>query len=282
MIPPPIASGNVPRHPRCGGFTLVEILTATAVLAVLLALMLQIVNGILQSTKIQNQQMESVSSLRRVLDVLSQDIQNAVVGEDVSVLVSTNNADGSLLALLAARHGTNGGTDHRFLAVDYATNTASELYRRYASVPFATASLLSAVTNATNAPYPLAVGILGIQIRAVTESTNLPATADPSPNWATNLYNSNPVPQGYAALITAKPDFAAGMTNRARALEVWIAGVDDQNYRLLASRGVLDTASGLLSSTNHPSSWRASIDAAVLPAPAKSAVRILTKTIPLP
>ena len=271
----------MPGRAQQDAFTLVEILTATAVLALLLALMLQIVNGILQSTKIQNQQMEATSAARRVLDVVSQDLQGAIVGEDVSILVATNGGD-FLLGFLTSRHGTNGSADHRFLAVEYATNGAYELCRHYASVPFSETALFSAITNATNGACPLAVGILGIRIRAVTEATNLPVSSGPSPNWATTSYNGNPVPDGYAALITTTPDFAATMTNRTRALEVWLAAVDDQNYRLLSSLGALATVSTLLSTTNHPSSWRDSLDAASLPGPAKSAIRILTKTITLP
>jgi hypothetical protein len=70
------------------------------------------------------------------------------------------------------------------------------------------------------------------------------------------------------------------LTNRAQALEVWIAAVDEQNQGILTDTGSLTTAQAAL--TNNPALWRSDIDSANIPLPAKSAIRILNKTIPLP
>ena len=78
-----------------------------------------------------------------------------------------------------------------------------------------------------------------MQVRVITESTNYPASADASANWATTSYSSLPVPSGYKALIPAGPRFASGLTNRARALEVWIAAADPQSVEILANNSIL-------------------------------------------
>jgi len=269
---------------RRDAFTLVELLTATAILSLLLVLMFQIVSEILESTKVQNQHMESVSAARRALDVMACDLQNAVVGEDVSILVPSGTST-NLFSLMAYRKGPNGGdTTNRFLAVSYSTNGSDRLIRSYGSVDYSQTNFLT-VSYATNTPpYPLASHILGVEALAVTETTNYPLTNAPEANWATNAYNSTNVntPDGFNALITTKPNFASGLTNRTYALQVWIAAVDEQNYALLTNTGKLDIVRAAIANASDPSGWRGAVDASAIPTPAKSGIRILNKTITLP
>jgi prepilin-type N-terminal cleavage/methylation domain-containing protein len=265
-------------------FTLVELLTATAILSLLLMLMFQIVSEILQSTKVQNQQMESVASARRALDVMACDLQNAVVGEDVSILVPSSPGTTNLFSLMAYRRGPNGDATNRFLAINYSTNGSDQLFRSYGSVDYSQTNFLT-VAYATNTPsYPLASHILGVEALSVTERTNYPVTSSVSPNWATNAYNSTNAntPDGFNALITTKPNFASSLTNRSYAMQVWIAAVDDQNYSLLTNTGKLDAVKTALSNASDPSGWRDAVDGSSIPAPAKSGIRILNKTITLP
>ena len=264
-------------------FTLVELLTATAILSLLLMLMFQIVSEILQSTKVQNQQMESVASARRALDVMACDLQNAVVGEDVSILVPSSPGTTNLFSLMAYRRGPNGDATNRFLAINYSTNGSDQLFRSYGGVDYLQTNFLS-VTNATNTPpYPLASHILGVEALAVTERTNYSLTTNPEANWATNQYNStNNTPDGFNALITTKPNFASGLTNRTYAMQIWIAAVDEQNYSVLTHNSdfyskVKDALSG------DPLGWRDQVDSnRNIPSTIKSGIRILSKTITLP
>jgi prepilin-type N-terminal cleavage/methylation domain-containing protein len=264
-------------------FTLVELLTATAILSLLLMLMFQIVSEILQSTKVQNQQMESIASARRALDVMACDLQNAVVGEDVSILVPSGPGTTNLFSLMAYRRGPNGDATNRFLAINYSTNGSDQLFRSYGGVDYLQTNFLS-VTNATNTPpYPLASHILGVEALAVTERTNYSLTTNPEANWATNQYNStNNTPDGFNALITTKPNFASGLTNRTYAMQIWIAAVDEQNYSVLTHNSdfyskVKDALSG------DPLGWRDQVDSnRNIPSTIKSGIRILSKTITLP
>ncbi len=257
---------------KSSAFTILELLVSMAVLAVILVMMVQVVNGLLQSTRTQSQQMDSVASARRAIDVMAADLQNAVVGETAAILVPTT-AGSNLFALLTSRRGSNGSTsNHRFLAVSYSTNSSNQLIRSYASVDFAQTDLLAAALNTTVPFEPLARGILAIQVRAITGTTNSPVTDSASANWATNNYNGIPLPDDFRAIIPRSPAFASPLT--AHALEIWIAAVDDQNRQLLPGSYKLTNAD--------PTSWRTDIDGSALPAQVKSGIRILNKTVPLP
>lgn len=277
----PAVRGNVSfrsRTPRLTGFTILELLVAMAVLSIILAMLVQVVDGLLQATNIQNQKIESVASARRALDVLTSDLKNAVISENSSILVPDN---GNLLALLTTRRGPNAATNHRLLAVNYATNAVNELYRSYGSVSFGqTNPIASAASALTQPDDPLSKGILAIQARAITDGTNsyeLGSAA--SANWSSNTYNGLDVPTGHKALITAIPVFAANLTNRTRALEFWVVAVDDLNYQILKESGGLATVQQDLG--DDPALWRSEIDASAIPAKTKSSIQVLNKTIPL-
>ncbi|MCX8494262.1 MAG: hypothetical protein ORN23_08555 [Chthoniobacterales bacterium] len=267
---------------QVAAFTLVELLTATAIMALILVLLLQILNGILDSTRVQNQQMEAVGSARRALDVIASDLRNAVISENSSILTAGSS---NSFALLAARRGTNGATGHRYLAVLYSTNSSNQIIRSYGSSTFSgTNPLADAAMNATVTPFePLARGILAFQARILADGSNAyPLTATPSGNWATNNYNGVTSPSGWNTLITRSPSFAAGLTNRARAMDIWIVSIDDQNGRLFTNNSSWVTSVGTALSGTNVTGWRSAIDGAAIPGRIKSALRVLNKTIPLP
>lgn len=270
---------------QVAAFTLVELLTATAIMALVLVLLLQILNGILDSTRVQNQQMEAVGSARRVMDVIASDLRNAVISENSSILIPTAGSSNSF-ALLAARRGTNGATGHRYLAVRYSTNSSNQIIRSYGSSTFSgTNPLADAASAATITPVePLARGILAFQARILADGTNAyPLNTTPSGNWATNSYNGITSPSGWNALVTRSPSFGGGRTNRARAMDVWIVSIDDQNGRLLTNNASWVTSVGTaISGATDVTGLRAAIDGAAVPGRIKSAIRVLNKTIPLP
>jgi len=255
-------------------------LVAAAVLGLVMALVLQIVNAVLQSTSGANRQMESSAAARRALDVMALDLQKAVVGENAAILVPAGPGTNLFAAITHRR--TPAGPPARFLAVRYFTNAHSELFRAYGPVADNTADLLGAATAAPTTSTPLARGILAVAVRALAEGTNSYAvSAVPSANWSAATYNNFPVPGGYKALITTGPGFGAALTNRTRALEIWMAAADDQTYGLLSNISKLPAVTAVLDPANPPG-WRAAIDAADIPAPGKSAIRVLSKTVPLP
>jgi prepilin-type N-terminal cleavage/methylation domain-containing protein len=257
------------------GFTLLELLTAMAVLGLVMAMLTQVINGILGSIQVQSQQMEATGAARRMLDIMDTDLSLALADKSTAVLVKTDAASHGL-ALLADRRGTV--DPHRFLAVRYDRDGETRITRSYASVDFNERDLLTAAASPTDGPV-LSDGILAFQIRVNTENeTESQAASDAATAaWATSDYHGSPVPSGWKALLTgpATPGVATG--DRARSLEVWVAAIDSQNLALVEA-GQLTALFG-----PDPSAWRATVDAASqLPPRVKAGIRILNKTIPLP
>lgn len=276
---------------RQRAFTLLEVLTATAVLALSLVMMFQVTEGIQRSTRLQNQQMDSVATARRALDVIVTDLQTAVTGRHGTLLGNTTASGETRLAALTARRGPAGVTGHRFLAVHYSLDTNGSLWRPYRSVTFSETNLLDAAAQSPPAPappaQPLARGILALRFFAVTQNGqkfDIQTPAAPGAGWAaTASFNNLPVPAGWQALQTAASDPLASSAvagQRVAALEIWLAAVDPQSLDLLQSAGKVPDARAALAGP--PAGWRQAFDTANIPSPAKSALRILNRTVPLP
>ena len=263
-------------------FSLIEVLVATAVLALILVLITQVVDGIMQSIQVQNRQLDSASSARRALDVIEADLRTAVISPDASILISGTAQPP--LAFLSRRRGPDGAPNHRLLAISYSLNEDGELRRGYRSVRFDDTDLLAAALTdpPENQVSVLSKGILAWSVRVVAggEKKSLGATPAADEDWATATYNGLTVPSGYQALIAAGPAFANGLKNRATALEIWIAAVDPTAERILQDSGTLSAARTALGSD--PAAWRQALDTSSLPPPVKSSARVLNKTIPLP
>jgi prepilin-type N-terminal cleavage/methylation domain-containing protein len=290
------SSGGLKRS-RERAFTLVELLVASAVLALFLALLLQIVNSITTTTRAQNRQMESVGAARRALDVMASDIKNAVISENVSILVPSSDSDGYLFALLANRRPPASPSGvikpNRFLSVCYRLS-GDKLFRTYDGVDFSPndlfAEISSVIAKSTTNTDPLVSNILSVQLVADIEGAGTlvlpPSGANAYPHWAANGdYNGFPMPRGYA-IVTASHDFARDAGNKlsgtTRALEIWIAAADAKTYGILNVTGQLDDVKGLFAN-NLPSSWRSAVDGlSGLSPDAKSGIRILNIAAPLP
>jgi hypothetical protein len=244
-------------------------------------LIFQVIEEVLTATRTQNQGIEAVSSARRLLDVMTIDLQNAVIGGDATLVAPSTGAT-NLFALVSNRRGAVSTNATRFLAVSYSLNDSNQVVRYYGSVGFARTNLLSAaLTASTNTSIPQASGVLGIQVRAVTDSTNYPFSSPVSPNWAvTGRYRGNPIPPGYNAIVTRASGFAARMTNCTRAVEISVAVTDEATCGILKSSGGLGAVTSAL--LGDSSEWRGTVDGLLIPGRLKSAVRIIKKTIPLP
>lgn len=266
---------------NAAGHTLIEVLVAVTVLALLVVLIFQVIENIFTATRSQNHAIEAIGSGRRLLDVMTVDLQHAVLSGEATLLAPVTNG-AVVVSFLTTRRGPVSTNSSRFLAVTYSLNASNQVVRSYGTVGFARTNLLAATLNvATNYSVPLAIGVLGLDLRAVTELTNYPVSSAASSNWAvTNSYNGLSVPAGYNALVPSSCGFAKGLANTTRAIEVTAAVVDDQNRALLQSQNDLNAVKALL--TADPSTWRASLDHASIASQTKSGIRILKKTITLP
>ena len=269
-------------------FTLTELLIAIAVLVLVLVMMVQVVSGISQSTRTQNQQMDAVAEGRRALDAIELDFSHAVISDTSSVLVPTESitANNMLFAMITRRRGPEAQSNHRFLAVHYKFGN-NTLIRQFRSIPFSESGLFGAMTTGTfHTPNkPLAKGILAVAVRGLRDDASFYSMNPtvPDERSSTSIYNGISVPINYAALITQRPAFAATLTNRTRSLELWVAVVDSQNYQLLQTANLLGAVKSSVESSSSPAEWRQKIDAnQEIPPQVKSGIRILNRTISLP
>ena len=267
------------------GHTLPELLVAMAVLCLLVVLIFQVIEEVLHVTNTQEQKIEATASGRRLLDVMSVDLENAVIGSDATVIAPIS-ATNVILAMLCNRRAPSSASASRFLAVKYTIDSSSKVYRSYGSVGFSRTNLMAASLNAstnpaTNAAIPLASGILAAQARAYTASTNYAVSSSASPNWAlTNSYRGHAIPTGYNALVTASSGYGASLTNCTRSLEISVASVDSADYGLIVSSGNLPAVKTALA--GDPIGWKVALDNLAIAPRIKSAIRILQKTTPLP
>ena len=267
------------------GHTLPELLVAIAVLCLLVVLIFQVIEEVLHVTSSQEQKIEATASGRRLLDVMSVDLENAVIGSDATVIAPTSSTN-VILAMLCNRRAPNSAAVSRFLAVKYSIDSSSKVYRSYGSVGFSRTNLMSASLNASTNPVaaaaiPLASGILAVQARAFTAKTNYPVSSTPSPNWAvTNSYRGYAIPTGYNALVTTSSGYGSSLTNCTKSLEISVAAVDAANYGLILSSGNLTAVKTALA--GDPIGWKVALDSLAIPPRIKSAIRILQKTTPLP
>lgn len=256
------------------GFTLIELLTSMAVLALILVLLLQVVNGILQSTQTQTRQMDSVAAARRILDVMETDFSKAVLGNNAAVMVRQG-AGAPSIAFLSERRGP--AADHRALAVRYDLEDPARFVRSYGSVDFEKVNLLDAAVNDATIRPALADGILAFQIRFLDNSGVEIDSASLAAPLVVDSLNGFAAPGGWQALRTHTNAAPTEAEEHISSLQIWIAAVDEQNLSIVdvvATRSIFGP---------DPTSWRADVDSSTaLPPRVKSGIRILTKTIPLP
>ncbi|MCE9543199.1 MAG: prepilin-type N-terminal cleavage/methylation domain-containing protein [Verrucomicrobia bacterium] len=267
---------------RHEGHTLIEVLVAVGILAMMLVLMYEMVDGIFHATRNQSNGMECVATGRRALDVMTIDLQNGLFNGNSTLIAPTNASETNIFALVTNRRGSNSSSTPRFLAVSYSLNGSNQVVRSYGSIGFGVmSSLSSSLTMPASPSIPLAKGVLAVKALAVTDSTNYLLSGVASSNWAvTGSYNGHAVPSGYNAIVADSAGFSIGLTNCTHAIEVWIAVVDEQDYGLLKSSGKLAPLVASLGSD--PTAWRAQVDAWTIPADVKSGIHIQKKTIPLP
>lgn len=285
------ASIGKTRIRRYEAFTILELLVATAVLALLLALLLQVANHTLQASRVTTQQMDSTQAARRIIDAFSNDITNTVISSGATILVQPSNGAPSLAFLTAGRGPSSIPT--RFLAVDYQLKD-NQLIRAYRAIDWSYLNLLAAAETAAMTPNDtsvLATGILQFTVLAILEDgktmvnlkdgTAVPALGAPVA-WGvsgTVPYEGQAVPTGWTALVPATSP-ATPAAPRVRALLIAIAALDEQNLKLLDADQM-----GRFSqpTTADPvKEWESILASGSFPDPVRASVRFQSKVVPLP
>lgn len=263
------------RHRK--GFTIVELLVATAVLALILALLLQIVNHTLQASKLASQQLDATQSARRALDMITSDLAHAVVSESSTVIYR----DTPVLAFLRHGRGSSAGDAPRFLGVNYQLVNNS-LMRGYSNVPWSAVDFLTAASQNPTVSSELSTGILQFSVLASLEDGTVSTLASlPSSTVAsgTVLYKGQTVPAGWSALIPVHSP--TGSSPRVQSLLILIAAIDEQNYKILPAEA-RDIFPQPTATADPVGDWERILAAAEMPSPARAAIRFHSKVVPLP
>ncbi len=143
------------------GFTLIEVLVASAILAFLLVVFLSVASFSSQAWRSSQQKMEEFSTARIVMNRIRSDIESMVVRPDLPLFPDNK------MGFMTAKRGVTANTNARSLSyVEYAPNSNQIILssRPYAlesdAPPFSTNSVISAPsTGITNVA--LASGVIG-------------------------------------------------------------------------------------------------------------------------
>ncbi len=283
--PAPCRVSGFPR-----AFSLIEVLVATAVLALLMVLLLQVVTGTMQSTRIVTQQLDATESARRAIDILSADISRASTGGETSIACSAN---GGVALLLPGRGPSTSSKSVRWLGVSHAT-AAEDFIRSYSvidwtsSTPFADAiAAAGAAASADTGGITTAPGVLAVSILYRLADGSLTNHAGLGSEFtAATTWNGQTIPADWKVLLPASEVMTPAKW--VVAIDITLACADPQNLAILQSSGKLASLKASFAKPvpagKTPSQFFETVIGAEpgLPAPARAAIRHLTRTLRLP
>lgn len=206
-------------------FTLVEMLSAMAILALMLTSVFKLMGHTLMATRLSHQQMEASQQGRSVLDSLNADLCSLVAQDGLGILLRENN--GSVeLAFLTRSRGPK-GTATRFLAVAYLLD-GNNLVRQTAPIDWNALVLPDTALTAVNAPVStsvLATGILRFGTTITLNDGNV-VTIDQLPDSA-KAAGSSP----FVQLLPSEGQVQSAYP-KVESLTVATAMLSEQNLKL--------------------------------------------------
>lgn len=270
---------------RRAAFTLIEVMVAVAVLALILVLLAQILNGITGPIRIQSQRMDSAAAARKVLDVMAADFASLASGPAAGVMLAMDETSPEFLSMVTQRRSPDIPPSGRYLGVVYAMEPSFRMVRRYAPIYHTEANFLKAATMADKeSPFPLAEGILGVRFIANTQQG--PVEMDPAltsgdvPDWLLEEVGGLSVPSGWRTVVGLSHSPSGKPVPRIYSLQIWIASADPKVLQILTEAQSV-AVSGVINGQS-PSAWRNAIDALNIPGPVKSSIQILNRTYTIP
>lgn len=262
------------------GFTLIEVLVATAVLSILLVLLLQVSDHTLRATQTSQQQISATKQSRAVLDSLESDLSTAVLKYGLSILTNTTGTN-TVLAFLTNERGPSGASGFRCAAIAYDLAT-NRLQRRFSPVAWDDRDLVLRTASAAGSSQisNLATGILRFEAVAELENGDIV----PLSLCSSDELLGETLSGGFRALNIT--DASAPSTGqRVVALIVAVAAVDEQNLALPGVEGIAAKLASPSAGETPMEVWRSALadgDLDSIPRPALAALRMTQQTFPLP
>jgi len=212
------------------GFTILEVLVASAVLILVLGILLQLSSNTLQATKASQRQMEASQRARTIMDALANDLDNLILIGNQGIYVRTN-GHSTELAFLTRSRGPSGTANSRALAVAY-TVDGTQIIRRTAPVLWTDTDLiaaaLAAATSSTESV--LAEGVLSFQISFVLSSGDIEPLSGTG-TWVTDTIEGTTLPDDFYALIlpaaNSEETFVQGLVFSLASLDAQTASLPE-------------------------------------------------------
>lgn len=244
-------------------FTLIEILTAVGIFAIMVAVLMQMLGGTLWMTRFSHGCIDAAQGSRAAVDSLRDDL-NHIVTVGGSSLLAKYDTDGNIrFAFLTQSRSPSGNAGARLVAVEYHLD-GGDLVRSLTPVPWNSTNLISDTmlslpenNNPTTQSSVVASEVLRFDAVAVMDDgSTLPLTQNAT-WWVTSL-SGQTLANGLRALIlTSAPVDAANP--RVRAIVVGIATLDDKNYRLSNAKQMGSGLGGMTKGKTPVDVWKATL-----------------------
>lgn len=257
--------GNVPfnigrKAGYCAGFTLVELLVAISILAILVVILGQILGLVSLSWSVGKQRMDNLTKARAFLDLFARDVQDGVFRPDLAAFIdqagNVCSSSSTSYAFYTKRTGGGTGVSRGLSLVNYELNLNtvtgdSALMRGALPVTWtstwpsfgSTGALPELATNlkpsnpsfSTTSPYytEVAAGVIAFRVYFINSNPANPSAA---------TYSWTYIPWNYSTAGTVPVTVAVGVA---------VVIVDDQTQQVLATQNLLSnlTANSTFTST---------------------------------
>ncbi len=220
------------KRPPTRGFTLIEMLAAMAVLALVLTFLVQLSGQTMTATRSSHQQMEASQQGRAVLDSMNADLSNLVSQNGLGLLARENGGNIELAFLTRSRGPKT--TPTRFLAVAYVLQ-GNNLVRQTAPIDWDSVvdplSAMAAVSSPTSTSI-LATGVLRFDATLTLDNGNM-VTFSSLPASAKKTLNT-----AFAQLIPSSSPVIASLP-RVKSATVAVAPLSSQNIKLAGNMAAI-------------------------------------------
>lgn len=274
----------LPRGPSREGFSLMEILVAVSVFALLLVLLIQILGGIVRATGVSQRQLEAREHIQAALGAFEQDFGNAVTQFGVPLFGAREPDGNARFAFLTRNRGPGAVTNTRFLSVEFQRRADGAFVRSSAPVVWTEIALKGAAVQNASASNISEIAENIVRFEATAELSDGSVVGLDSPDAGEGTFpDGSQIPKDFRRLA-----FGVGGTNAVKAITISVAALDARSMELLDQvNGVGNLISTLESGTGRTplERWNQTLQSgglAAFPKPVQETLQFAERTYSSP